>query len=79
MPVPAEREEAQKIVNIFKPVYEDASILKIGQNIKYDLEVLAAYGVRLAGDMFDTMLAHYLLQPELRHTHGLHGRGVPRL
>ena len=67
VPVPAEREEAQKIVNIFKPVYEDASILKIGQNIKYDLEVLAAYGVRLAGDMFDTMLAHYLLQPELRH------------
>lgn len=65
--VPAEREEAQKIVNIFKPVYEDVSILKIGQNIKYDLEVLAAYGVRLAGDMFDTMLAHYLLQPELRH------------
>ena len=67
VPVPAEREEAQKIVNIFKPVYEDASILKIGQNIKYDLEVLAAYGVRLAGEMFDTMLAHYLLQPELRH------------
>lgn len=67
VPVPAEREEAQKIVNIFKSVYEDASILKIGQNIKYDLEVLAAYGVRLAGDMFDTMLAHYLLQPELRH------------
>ena len=67
VPVPAERKEAQKIVNIFKPVYEDASILKIGQNIKYDLEVLAAYGVRLAGDMFDTMLAHYLLQPELRH------------
>ena len=67
VPVPAERKEAQKIVNIFKPVYEDASILKIGQNIKYDLEVLAAYGVRLAGEMFDTMLAHYLLQPELRH------------
>ena len=67
VPVPAEREEAQKIVNIFKPVYEDASILKIGQNIKYDLEVMAAYGVRLAGEMFDTMLAHYLLQPELRH------------
>ena len=67
VPVPAERKEAQKIVNIFKPVYEDASILKIGQNIKYDLEVLAAYGVTLEGEMFDTMLAHYLLQPELRH------------
>ena len=67
VPVPAERKEAEKIVNIFKPVYECASILKIGQNIKYDLEVLAAYGVELAGGMFDTMIAHYLLQPELRH------------
>ena len=67
VPVPAEREEAQKIVNIFKPVYESDSILKIGQNIKYDLEVLANYGVTLGGEMFDTMIAHYLLQPELRH------------
>ena len=67
VPVPAERKEAEKIVNIFKPVYECASILKIGQNIKYDLEVLAGYGVELAGGMFDTMIAHYLLQPELRH------------
>lgn len=67
VPIPAEREEAQKIVNIFKPLYEDAKILKIGQNIKYDLEVLANYGVGLAGPMFDTMLAHYVLQPELRH------------
>lgn len=67
VPVPAEREEAQKIVNIFKPVYENDSILKIGQNIKYDLEVLANYGVTLGGEMFDTMIAHYLLQPELRH------------
>lgn len=67
VPVPANREEAQKIVNIFKTVYEDESIVKIGQNIKYDLEVLAHYGVTLGGDMFDTMIAHYLLQPELRH------------
>ena len=67
VPVPAERKEAEKIVNIFKPVYECDSILKIGQNIKYDLEVLAGYGVELAGQMFDTMIAHYLLQPELRH------------
>lgn len=67
VPVSAERKEAEKIVNIFKPVYECDSILKIGQNIKYDLEVLAAYGVELAGPMFDTMIAHYLLQPELRH------------
>ncbi len=67
VPVPTERKEAEKIVNIFKPIYECAGILKIGQNIKYDLEVLAAYGVELKGEMFDTMIAHYLLQPELRH------------
>lgn len=67
VPVPAEREQAKTIVNIFKPLYEHPKILKIGQNIKYDLEVLAAYGVKLAGPMFDTMIAHYLIQPELRH------------
>ena len=67
VPVPANREEAQTIVNIFKPLYEDPKILKVGQNIKYDLEVLARYGVALAGPMFDTMIAHYLIQPELRH------------
>ena len=67
VPVPADRQQAQNIVNIFKPAYEQSSILKIGQNIKYDMEVLANYGVELAGEMFDTMLAHYLLQPEQRH------------
>ena len=67
VPVPADRQQAQKIVNIFKPVYENPSILKIGQNIKYDMEVLSNYGVTLGGEMFDTMVAHYLLQPELRH------------
>ena len=67
VPVPADRQQTQNIVNIFKPVYEQPSILKIGQNIKYDMEVLANYGVELAGEMFDTMLAHYLLQPEQRH------------
>ncbi len=65
--VPDNREEAQKIVNIFKPLYENPEILKIGQNLKYDLEVLHNYGVSLAGPMFDTMIAHYLIQPELRH------------
>lgn len=65
--VPAKREEAVKIVNIFKTLYEDPKILKIGQNIKYDLEVLANYDIELSGPMFDTMLAHYVLQPELRH------------
>lgn len=65
--VPDNREEAQKIVNIFKPLYENPEILKIGQNLKYDLEALHNYGVSLAGPMFDTMIAHYLIQPELRH------------
>ena len=67
VPVPAEREEALRIVNIFKPLYEDPSILKIGQNLKYDLEVLRNYGVELKGKLWDTMIAHYLIQPELRH------------
>ena len=67
VPIPAEREKAQHIVNIFKPLYEDERILKIGQNLKYDLEVLRNYGVELKGPMWDTMIAHYLIQPELRH------------
>ena len=67
VPVPANREEALRIVNIFKPLYEDPSILKIGQNLKYDLEVLRNYDVELKGKMWDTMIAHYLIQPELRH------------
>ena len=67
VPVPAERDEAMKIVEIFKPLYEDPSILKVGQNLKYDLEVLRNYGVELKGEMWDTMIAHYLIQPELRH------------
>ena len=62
--IPAEREKAERIVNIFKLLYESTKILKIGQNIKYDMEVLMNYGVRLAAPMFDTMLAHYVLQPE---------------
>ena len=67
VPIPSNREEALRIVNIFKNVYEDETILKIGQNIKYDYEVLMNYGVRIQGKMFDTMLAHYILQPELHH------------
>lgn len=67
VPVPRGTDEALKIVNIFKPLYEDGKILKVGQNLKYDLTVLASYGVSLAPPMFDTMLAHYLVQPELRH------------
>ena len=65
--IPPNREQAQKLVNIFKPLYEDEKILKVGQNIKYDLEVLQNYEVALAGKMFDTMIAHYVIQPELHH------------
>ena len=65
--IPSDRQEAKKYVNIFKPLYENPKILKIGQNIKYDLEVLRNYGVELKGALWDTMIAHYLIQPELRH------------
>lgn len=67
VPIPSEREEAERIIAIFKPVYENERILKVGQNIKYDIEVLRHYGVEVRGRLFDTMIAHYLLQPELRH------------
>lgn len=67
IPIPQNKEEAQKIVNEFSIIYENKKILKIGQNIKYDLLVLENYGIRLQGQIFDTMIAHYLLQPELRH------------
>ncbi len=67
VPVPENQEEAQQVVEIFRPLYEKPSILKIGQNIKYDMQVLANYGITLEGDLWDTMVAHYLIQPELRH------------
>ena len=67
VPVPANYEEALKVVEIFKPLYESDKIMKIGQNIKYDYEVLTRYGVTIQGKMFDTMIAHYLIQPELHH------------
>ena len=67
VPVPEQANEAQNIVDRFKAIYENPNTLKVGQNIKYDLEVLRSYGVTLQGPLFDTMVAHYLLQPELRH------------
>ena len=67
VPVPADRTEAQRIVDKFKPVFENKETLKVGQNIKYDMLVLANYGVEIQGEMFDTMIAHYVLQPELHH------------
>ena len=67
VPVPCERSEALKIVNEFRPVFENEKSLKVGQNIKYDMIVLQNYGVEVKGALFDTMIAHYVLQPELRH------------
>ena len=65
--VPAEREAAQRMVDIFRPLYQSEHIIKVGQNIKYDYEVLRRYGIEVRGPMFDTMLAHYIVQPELHH------------
>lgn len=67
VPIPDNREKAETIINIFKPLYESPQIMKVGQNIKYDMEVLMRYGVNLSAPMFDTMIAHYLLQPEQHH------------
>ena len=65
--IPANREQALKLVNIFKPIYESDKILKVGQNIKYDMEVLHNYSITVQSPMFDTMIAHYLINPELHH------------
>jgi DNA polymerase-1 len=67
VPIPKEREKALHIVNIFKSAYENPEIVKVGQNLKYDLEVLRNYNIHLNGPLWDTMIAHYLIQPELRH------------
>ena len=66
--VPKEREATQRIVNMFKEIFEDEKIEKVGQNMKYDIIVLSNYGVEMKGKMFDTMIAHYVLQPELYHS-----------
>lgn len=67
VPIPADKEEATKIVSYFSPALQDLNSTKIGQNIKFDILVLRKYGVRIKGKLFDTMIAHYLLNPELRH------------
>jgi DNA polymerase I len=67
VPLPPEAAEAQAVVERFRAVFEDPAIAKVAQNLKYDLLVLRKYGVRVAGALHDTMIAHYLLQPELRH------------
>ena len=67
LPMPGNRDGCQKIVELLRPLFEDENILKIGQNLKYDISMLAQYGVSVKGKLFDTMLAHYLLEPEQRH------------
>jgi DNA polymerase-1 len=67
LPMPADREECQRKLELLRPLFEDESLLKIGQNLKYDISMLAQYGITVKGKMFDTMLAHYLLEPEQRH------------
>ena len=67
LPMPAEREACQRKLELLRPLFEDESLLKIGQNLKYDISMLAQYGINVKGKMFDTMLAHYLIEPEQRH------------
>ena len=67
IPTPPDRPTAQRVVDIFRPLFESDTIMKVGQNLKYDLEVLRNYGIVLHAPMWDTMIAHYLIQPELRH------------
>lgn len=71
VPVSADREEAQAVVNEFKPLLESEHIGKIGQNLKYDMSVLGWYGIELRGKLFDTMIAHFLIQPDMRHNMNL--------
>lgn len=67
VPVPENQEEAQSLVDKFKPFFENENIEKVGQNIKYDIKILANYGVKIKGNLFDTMIAHYLINPDMRH------------
>ncbi|WP_396171469.1 DNA polymerase I [Flavobacterium sp.] len=67
VPFPENQEEAQVLVDKFKPFFESETIEKIGQNIKYDLKILSHYGVQIKGKLFDTMIAHYLINPDMRH------------
>jgi DNA polymerase-1 len=67
MPFPEKRDEAQELIEQLRPFFENESIKKIGQNLKYDIKVLAKYNVDVKGKLFDTMLAHYLINPDMRH------------
>ncbi len=67
VPFPENREEAQVLIEKFKPFFENENIEKVGQNIKYDLKILSQYGIEVKGNLFDTMIAHYLINPDMRH------------
>ena len=67
VPVSENQEEAHTLVDKFKPFFESETIEKIGQNVKYDLKVLSKYGIQIKGKLFDTMIAHYLINPDMRH------------
>ena len=67
VPVPENQDEAKTLVDKFKPFFESENIEKIGQNVKYDLKVLSKYGIQIKGKLFDTMIAHYLINPDMRH------------
>jgi DNA polymerase-1 len=67
VPFPEDRGETDAILEIFRGAFEDKKIRKIGQNIKYDIQVLGNYGIDVNGELFDTMIAHYLLEPDMRH------------
>ena len=79
VPFPTDRDEAQMLADEFKAVFAEESITKVAQNIKYDMLVLANYGIDVKGPLFDTMIAHYLLQPDMRHNLDLLAEGVPQL
>ena len=67
VPVPEQKEDAQQLIEMFRPFFENEHIEKIGQNLKYDIKVLAKYNIQVKGKLFDTMLAHYLINPDMRH------------
>jgi len=67
VPTPADKQAAQQIIDILKPLLENAAIKKVGQNLKYDILLLTKYGINVQGELFDTMLAHYLIDPDTRH------------
>ena len=67
IPFPENQDEAQELIELFSPFLENEQIIKIGQNLKYDIKVLKNYNVEVKGNLFDTMIAHYLINPDMRH------------